>query len=381
MASARSVGDIHVHVRLIAAVRVSRPPATHKPRQLRPRLLRRCHLIGAGRVASLRQPLGPAAASHGGVKNKGDEGADGRDPDKDHHLDADLGLDVELVLGREGELGREADGGGDDSGDADEDGGDEGDDGDGQGEPPGADDERGGEHEAEVYDGAGREEGVHDAGADSEELQDGVDLGGQGDGGAGEQLRHQHLYRVEPVEGLGFRAKRDAPVIMLVTFTCLFFSRLSSFFLPMPPEPTKGNRPTLSTGHTPYSVLPSLLLLGFYSLIVVALTEIPKPNLVKVVQTQTPGHRIEELRVGDGDGYDLGDVKLEEVYVVEDAVDVGVADGDEDKERQGEEVEDAAGEGRVAASIRRSSHRRQEAGGRPRPRVWDMISPLLCFPC
>lgn len=239
-------------------------------------------------------PVGLATASHGGVEDKGQVGQDGGDPHEDEHLDANVGLDVELALGGQGDLGGHADDGCDDGGHADEDAGNGGDDGDGDGEPAGAHDERGGQHEDKVDDGAGGEEGVHDLRAELEQLQDGSNLGGQGDGGAGEQLAHEDLDGVEPIKGLGLGAKRDA-------------------------------------------------------LAVVPLTVAPEADLVEVVQAQATGDRVQQARVGDGDGDDLADVELEEVDVVEDGVDVRVAEGDEDEEREGDEVEGHGHEGRVAA--------------------------------
>lgn len=70
------------------------------------------------------------------------------------------------------------------------------------------------------------------------------------------------------------------------------------------------------------------------------------------MQTQAPGDRVEQVGVLDGDGDDLGDVEGEEVDVREDVVVVGVADDDEDKEGNGDEVEDASGDGRVAPRVR-----------------------------
>ena len=166
-------------------IRMGLPPATNEAGQLISRLLSRSHLIGLG---ALRHPLWPATAAHGSMENESDHGANGSNPHKHHHLDPNFGLDVELVLCREGKLGGKTNGRGNDGGHANEDGGDEGDNGDGEGEPSCADDEGGREHEAEVDDGAGCEEGIHDAGADAEERQNGVDFGGEGDGGAGKEL-------------------------------------------------------------------------------------------------------------------------------------------------------------------------------------------------
>lgn len=42
--------------------------------------------------------------------------------------------------------------------------------------------------------------------------------------------------------------------------------------------------------------------------IVVSLAEIPDTNLVEVVESQTPGYRVEQPRVCYGNGDDLGNV-------------------------------------------------------------------------
>ena len=42
-------------------------------------------------------------------------------------------------------------------------------------------------------------------------MEDGGDLGWQGDGGTGKQFANEDLDWVEPVEGLWFRAVRDTP--------------------------------------------------------------------------------------------------------------------------------------------------------------------------
>lgn len=238
--------------------------------------------------------LGLAATAHGGVEEEGEVGGDGGYPHEDKHADANVGLDVELVLGGGGDLEGDADGGGNNGSDGDEDGGDAAEDGEGEGEPSGADGQRGGEHEEEVEEDAGEEEAEHEALADAEESEDGEDLGGQGDLGAGQQLAHEDLDGVEPVERLGFRAVRDA-------------------------------------------------------FIVVALAKVPQAYLIKVVQAEAPGDGVEEVRVGDGDGDDLGDVEPEEPGVADDGGVLDVADEDEDQEGDGEEVEKGGDEGGVAA--------------------------------
>jgi hypothetical protein len=80
-------------------------------------------------------------------------------------------------------------------------------------------------------------------------------------------------------------------------------------------------------------------------LIVVALAVAPHADLVKVVQAEAPGDRVEQVGVLDRDGDDVGDVELEEEDVVEEAVDVRVADEDEDEEGDGDEVAEAGDDG------------------------------------
>lgn len=150
-----------------------------------------------------------AAAAHGGVEQEGKVCGQGSNPHKGKHFDADVGLDVELVLGREGNLGGDADDGGDDGGDGEDETREAAEQGEEQREPPRPHDQRRAQQQHEVDDGAGHEEGVHDLGSDFEQPQDGQDLGGQGNLGAGEKLADENLDWVEPVECPGRRAIRD----------------------------------------------------------------------------------------------------------------------------------------------------------------------------
>lgn len=59
------------------------------------------------------------------------------------------------------------------------------------------------------------------------------------------------------------------------------------------------------------------------------------------MEAEAPRDGVEQVRVLDGNGDDVGDVELEEVDVVEDGVFVGVADEDEDEEGDGDEVGEA----------------------------------------
>lgn len=226
------------------------------------------------------------------MEEEGDDSEDGRDPHEDEHLDANLGGDVELVLRGEGDLGGDADGSGDDGGDADEQAGDECEDGEAEGEPASVESEGAQEHEDEVEDGAGGKEGVHDLGSQSEELQDGGDGSGEGDFGAGEKFADENFDRVEPVEGLGIGAMRDAPN----------WRRLSVLSV----EEYSGMKMSV--------------------LIVVAFTEVPQSNLIKVMETQATSYRVQKIGVCDGDGDNLRDIELEEVDVIESLVDVGVSE-------------------------------------------------------
>lgn len=64
------------------------------------------------------------------------------------------------------------------------------------------------------------------------------------------------------------------------------------------------------------------------------------------METKTPRHGVEQIRVLDGNGDDVRDVELEEEDVVEDRVDVSIADKHEDQEGNRDEVADAGESGR-----------------------------------
>lgn len=87
--------------------------------------------------------------------------------------------------------------------------------------------------------------------------------------------------------------------------------------------------------------------------IVVSLAEIPNTNLVEVVESQTPGYRVEQARVCYGNGDDLGNVELEEVGVSQDGPIVGITDEGEDEEWYRDEVQQRGDDGGVAAGFGR----------------------------
>lgn len=71
----------------------------------------------------------------------------------------------------------------------------------------GAEDGKGREKEGEEgEDYAEEEEDEHYVGGDLDQAQDGEDVGGEGDCGAGEELGEEDLDGVEVVEGHGFAA-------------------------------------------------------------------------------------------------------------------------------------------------------------------------------
>lgn len=146
------------------------------------------------------------------MQYKGKVGGQRGDPHKDKHLAANVAVNIQLVLGGEGNLGGDADDGGDDGGDGEDEASDEADEGRAQAEPARLEDQRGQEQQDAVEDGAGHEEGVHDLRADAQQRQDGDDLGGQGDAGAGQELADEDLDGVEPEEGFRRGAERDASI-------------------------------------------------------------------------------------------------------------------------------------------------------------------------
>ncbi|EAQ92387.1 hypothetical protein CHGG_00622 [Chaetomium globosum CBS 148.51] len=131
-------------------------------------------------------------------------------PHEDKHADADLGVDVELLLGLGGVLEGDADDGADGAGGQDEHHLEEGGDGQRQTPPARGHGQRREEDHQEGEHGGGEEEAEHDLGGEAQDVEDGDDLRGEGDGGAGEQFVHENLDRVEPVQGGGLGAEGDA---------------------------------------------------------------------------------------------------------------------------------------------------------------------------
>lgn len=82
-----------------------------------------------------------------------------------------------------------------------------------------------------------------------------------------------------------------------------------------------------------------------------ALAEIPHADLIKIMETETARYRVEQLRIGHGNGDNLRDIELEEVDIAQDGDVVRVADEHEDQERQRDEVQQAGYDGGVAASL------------------------------
>ena len=107
-------------------------------------------------------------------------------------------------------------------------------------------------------------------------------------------------------------------------------------------------------------------------LIIVALAKVPQANLVKVVQSKATGDGIEEVRVLDGDGDDLGNVELEEPSVAQDGSVLDVAYENEDEEWDRDEIEDCGHDGGVATGVG-SGHC---AGSRSR-RPWSLGGGVL----
>lgn len=168
-----------------------------------------------GRLGS---PVRLAAAPHGRVQQERKVGGQSPDPHKGKHLDANVGLDVQLVLRGEGDLGGHADDRGDDGGDGEDHARQPADKGDEQAEPAGAHDKGGPQEKDEVENSARHEEAIHDFGSDPQEAQNGLDLGGKGDSGTGEELTDEDFDGIEPVECFGGRAMRDTAMF------CFFFT-------------------------------------------------------------------------------------------------------------------------------------------------------------
>lgn len=206
----------------------------------------------------LQIPPTRATAPHPGMHRKPPHAEPRRQPHKHKHLDADLDVDVELALRLGGVLERDADGRAHHARREHDHHLEERDHRQRQAPPPRPHRQRGQEHQQEPQHRAGQEETKHDLRRDTQHGQDGDDLGRQGDGRAREQLVHEDLDRVEPVEGLGRGAKGD-------------------------------------------------------TLVEVPFAKGPEADLVEVVQADGLGDAVDQGGVGDRGGDDVGEVELEEV--------------------------------------------------------------------
>nr|POF16534.1 hypothetical protein CFP56_24052 [Quercus suber] len=223
-----------------------------------------------------------AAAAHAEGDEPGEDGGPGGDPHVDEHLDAEGGADVERGDAGDGVLHDDEHDGGEDGGDGGEEGGEEGEDAEGEVGPAGVDGEGQEEDEQEAETGAAR--------LGERVSREEWTLPGEGkrEGrtrGAGEQLALDDGDGIEPVEGLRVGAVGDA-------------------------------------------------------LAIVALTEVPEADGVEVVQTKGLGETVDEHAIGEGGGDDVGEVEADEVDVVANRGDAGVADLDEDDEDDGDEEEE-----------------------------------------
>lgn len=108
-------------------------------------------------------------------------------------------------------------------------------------------------------------------------------------GSSREQFTQKDIQRVEPVQRLGFRAMRDA-------------------------------------------------------LIVIALAEIPESNLVEVVQSNRPGNTVDEERIGNGHGNDMGQVEPHEVRLAHNGTIGDIANAYQQQEDPGNQIEQRTNE-------------------------------------
>lgn len=125
---------------------------------------------------------------------------------------------------------------------------------------------------------------------DAQQGEDGVDLRGQSNRCAGEQLAAQDLNGIEPIQRLRVGAIGNA-------------------------------------------------------IAVVAFTVAPQADGVEVVQTEGLGDTVDEDRVRDGDGDNVGEVEEDEVDLAAGPAAAGVAYLDEDEEDDGDEEEEGGDEG------------------------------------
>ena len=74
---------------------------------------------------------------------------------------------------------------------------------------------------------------------------------------------------------------------------------------------------------------------------VVSLAEIPQAHLVKIMQAQRAGYAVYQDGIGDGVGYDVAEIELEEEDCADDGEGRGnVSDFDEDEKDQSDQEEE-----------------------------------------
>lgn len=144
------------------------------------------------------------------MHKEGIQTAPGSDPHQHKHACADVSFDVEVRLGRHRNLEGNANNTAYDSCRTDNKARNEGDDRQAQRPPACVDGHRRQEDHEECDDSPGDEEAEHDVGCDAKDIENGENLSGKGDGSAVEELGHEDLDRVEPVEVLGFTAVGDS---------------------------------------------------------------------------------------------------------------------------------------------------------------------------
>lgn len=129
--------------------------------------------------------------------------------------------------------------------------------------PPGEENDGRNKDRDKVHADTGQEGPEHNMTCNSDQLQDSVDLRGESDCGAGQELAQQDFNWIEPKEGLRLRAVRNA-------------------------------------------------------FIIVTLTEAPQPNLVKIVEAERACEGARKLEVSRRGRDYIGEVQLEDVSRADD---------------------------------------------------------------
>lgn len=80
------------------------------------------------------------------------------------------------------------------------------------------------------------------------------------------------------------------------------------------------------------------------ALIVVALAEIPQSNLVEIVQANRPGNTVDEERIGNGHGNDMGQVEFHEVRLAHHGTIRDIANAYQQQEDPGNQIEQRTNE-------------------------------------